>query len=285
MPEAFKRAVQRGMRDALDPLCRFREVSVLCYHSISDDPHNLTINVKMFKAHLDFLANAGYAFVSLGDIVEWMNGARTLPHKAVAITFDDGYADFESAALPLLNAHQAPAAVFVVERNLDESDCINREGLTRLRERGVEVGFHTYTHPNLAALSGSELIREVRPLSFERFFAYPGGRYSREATQAVKPAGYVAAFSTKPTLVHKTSDRHALPRNVVSKNMQLWEVRFRATKALDWYRALWRLFAWLAFVPTARKIKQLKAEQKRREQKQSVANSLIKWRARRDSNS
>jgi peptidoglycan/xylan/chitin deacetylase (PgdA/CDA1 family) len=220
-----------GSRDVLAPLFRFQEISVLCYHSVSDSTDETAVSAEALEGHLRFLAVKGYVFVSLADIVEWMDGKKEVPRKAVALTFDDGHADFETAALPVLKRFNAPATLFVIG-----------EAAGRLRgEPLVEVGYHSRSHPNLEELSGAALAEEVRPLGGERFFAYPGGHYSQAAIEAVKAARYKAAFSIKPTLVHKSSDRYLMPRTVVLRDTPLWELRFSVSKAADWYRTLRRI--------------------------------------------
>src|SRR5262245_8496486 len=107
MPKGIKHTVQQGFlfaRDLLAPLFDFQEVSILCYHSVSQSSHPTAVTLEQFSAHLEFLRKDGCVFVSLRDIEEWQKGRRTLPKRAVALTFDDGYADFESAVLPALRA-------------------------------------------------------------------------------------------------------------------------------------------------------------------------------------
>src|SRR4051812_43805852 len=89
-----------GLRDILNPLMRFEGIAILCYHSISEAELITAMPASAFEFHLRLLRERGYTFVSLADILAHLRGTKKLPRKSVAITFDDGYADFESAALP-----------------------------------------------------------------------------------------------------------------------------------------------------------------------------------------
>ena len=208
-----------ALRDILDPLFRFREVAVLCYHEY--DPH--------LESHITALKTRGYEFVPLADIVAWVKGATSFQRKKmVAITFDDGYPDFESQVLPLLVRYSVPVTLFAT----------GTFDTTRLRGReGVEIGNHTKTHPNLTKLEPAQIDTEVARAG-ERYFAYPGGNHSPQATAAVRRAGYEAAFTIRPVLVRQGRDPYLLPRAVITPDMGLCDVLFYASKAADWYCSL-----------------------------------------------
>lgn len=76
------------------------------YHRVrraTYDPWRLSVTPERFEAHLSLLAR--HKVVPLRD----------LPHSpgAIAITFDDGYADNLEIALPLLAKHSIPATIFI----------------------------------------------------------------------------------------------------------------------------------------------------------------------------
>ena len=237
-------------RDMLAPFARFREVSILCYHSAGGGAHFTSVSAAELESHLQFLQSHGYIFVSLGDIVGWMDGQRSLPQRAVALTFDDGYADFETLVVPLLKKYKAPAALFVIGSpqstgwQLDEEPpFLSAEALGRLgHEPLVEVGYHSRSHPDLEKIADEDLAREVAAPFPAKYFAYPGGHYSSRAVEAVRAAGYSAAFSIKPTLIGPHTDRYLMPRSVIVGGARPWQLRFATTKAAEWYRTLWRLF-------------------------------------------
>ncbi len=236
------------LRNLADPLIRFEEVSIVAYHSISNADVPSAVPVGIFAAHLAHMAERGYAFISLNDCVLGVQGKKPLPRKAVAITFDDGYADFETAALPILERFKAPAAVFVVGDAVrsraglqNDIPLLREESILGLRNHPlVEIGYHSRTHPNLTQLSDSELYEECAPRYAARYFAYPGGNYSPRVGEVLKRAGYEAAFSIKPGLLSSVDDPLFFVRNVITRDLTLRDIDVRTTKAITWYRALRR---------------------------------------------
>lgn len=145
----------------------------------------------------------------------------------ILVTFDDGYASWESAVLSVLEengikglffansalldiAHDSAGAnVFMREQLLIRPRApLTWEGLQKLKDKGHTIGGHTCTHSNLATLHGEDLIREIRDdkHAIERMlgitltdFAYPFGtrwHVSDEAREAVIAAGYGHVYTT-----------------------------------------------------------------------------------------
>lgn len=87
---------------------------VLLYHRIGGprfDPQWLDVSAENFSQHLAVIAR-DCAPLALGEF-ESRRRSGTLPPRAIAVTFDDGYADNLLAAAPLLERHSVPATVFV----------------------------------------------------------------------------------------------------------------------------------------------------------------------------
>ncbi|MBV8474580.1 MAG: polysaccharide deacetylase family protein, partial [Hyphomicrobiales bacterium] len=145
---------------ALAPLTRGQGV-ILTLHRVLPDgagpkdfaPNRLLeITPEFLDAALDLTRRLGFEFVTLAEARRRLaEGGR----RFAALTFDDGYRDTRDFALPVLERHQAPCAVFFVPgfiertarlwwieleeavRRLDEVS-IEREGLAlRLPARGV----------------------------------------------------------------------------------------------------------------------------------------------------
>jgi peptidoglycan/xylan/chitin deacetylase (PgdA/CDA1 family) len=88
-------------------------VPVLGYHRVGDgpDPFGLTVSARHFEAHLEVLTRRAHP-MRLPDAVDAaLDGGA--PPRAVALTFDDGYADMLETVLPLLEQARVPATVFV----------------------------------------------------------------------------------------------------------------------------------------------------------------------------
>jgi peptidoglycan/xylan/chitin deacetylase (PgdA/CDA1 family) len=252
------------VRNLLDPIFHFTEVSILAYHSLSVSLAETAILPEIFEEHLGYLRKEGVSFVSLEQVVEWRrlshvqvksvqkNSATALPKKSVAITFDDGYADFETTALPILEKYRVPVTLFIVgdaegSRTAlgNEVPLMDARALERVHAHPlVTLAYHSLTHANLAKLRGDALAQEVQPIFPEgllaKYFAFPGGNYSKAAIAAVHDAGYDAGFSIKPTLVSRHTPRYLFPRSVIMRSLTPRQVYLRTTKAIAWYRRLTR---------------------------------------------
>jgi peptidoglycan/xylan/chitin deacetylase (PgdA/CDA1 family) len=93
---------------------------VLVYHRVGErglDPWHLTIAPEIFAGHMETLAR-DWSPLSLAELVEGL-GRRRLPERAVAVTFDDGYADNLEVAAPILIEHGIPATLFVAADLID----------------------------------------------------------------------------------------------------------------------------------------------------------------------
>ena len=119
-----------AMRSRLWPMVPQGRALVLRYHRIAGGSHlhfahgghvpnedltplpPLALPAVEFDAQLAFLASRCQV-VTAGEIAKAVAAGQPLPPNAVAITFDDGYEDNCSQALPLLRSHGLRATFFV----------------------------------------------------------------------------------------------------------------------------------------------------------------------------
>jgi len=96
---------------------RDQRLLILCYHGIADGDESawnrdLFLSRTDFAARMDRLKRHGCSVLSLGDAIDRLYDG-TLPKRAVAITFDDGFANFHSNALPILKKYGFAATVYI----------------------------------------------------------------------------------------------------------------------------------------------------------------------------
>lgn len=87
---------------------------ILMYHRVADvrcDPWGLAVHPERFAEQMAVLARQRTPLPMDAFVARLQGG--TLPAAAVAVTFDDGYADNLHAALPVLRAAGVPATLFV----------------------------------------------------------------------------------------------------------------------------------------------------------------------------
>ncbi len=219
--------------EAVVPADLTATIPILTYHSIDSSGSVISTDVKQFRRHMECLAENKIRVLSLLEAVSILKHRSTLPRNAVALTFDDGFRNFLSSALPILKSFQFPATVFLVTGRsgkdnqwLGQSSDVPRLELLDWQEvreasrQGVDFGVHTITHPNLARLSREELAREIiepqRVISEQvgsrpRLFAYPYGIHTPAAEQIIRQT-YEAACSVEMGFASCESHPYRLPR-------------------------------------------------------------------------
>jgi len=220
-PTATPTAMRRLLPDGV---AREATVPILMYHHVGEPPPgadairlDLTVLPSQFEAQLAYLSEEGYQTIHLSDLVMHLQMGRRLPPKPIVITFDDGYHDVLTNAYPLLKEYGFVATFFIITQLADEG----REGylswaeIKALHTAGMEIGSHTYTHPDLRGqpydyvvwqVLGSKEAIEARTKEPARLFSYPSGRYDQQVVGVLKSTGYWGAVTTHQG-AHQSSAR------------------------------------------------------------------------------
>ena len=116
-PLAKTALLRTGSYEALRRVLPSRNLAILRYHAICGpegyeyaDP-SICVTPENFERHVAYLTTA-YNVLRLEDAVRDLAAKRALPPNAVAITFDDGYAD-NLAAARILAKYGASATFFI----------------------------------------------------------------------------------------------------------------------------------------------------------------------------
>lgn len=113
-------AYRSGLAGLYHRIRNRRTLTVAMFHRVlpPQDPRfaganpKYTVSSGEFEQLLLFFA-AHYNIVSLADVEAAYHGERTLPARAMLISFDDGWRDNLEYALPLLKRRRCPAVLFV----------------------------------------------------------------------------------------------------------------------------------------------------------------------------
>jgi len=88
---------------------------IIMYHSIDEVSGSVwSLTAQALEEDLRYLRDNGYETVLPRDLAAYADGTGTLPEKPVMLTFDDGYANNLTAALPLLERYQMDAVVSII---------------------------------------------------------------------------------------------------------------------------------------------------------------------------
>lgn len=204
--------------------------AILTYHSVDETGSVISVTPGELERHLDSLLSRKVDVVPLASLPLLPSDA-----DAVAITFDDGFANFAMSALPLLVSRNITATVFVVpsyvgkvnswEANDSRSPVPHLPLMTwgdinAVSAKGVDVGGHGLTHRSLRGLDPERLEMEVEDCfasirdnlgKTPESFAFPYGDCDQAAIATVARR-FAVACTTRFGLLRDSDSAHAMPR-------------------------------------------------------------------------
>lgn len=177
--------------------------SILVYHTISSPaeplPGDIDISPERFEQQLRWLSR-WRRVVKLDETLGSYSHAR-----GVAITFDDGFRDNLTVALPLLEKFHMPITLFVAAGFVGQANYLSADELREIaRHPLVNIGAHGLWHRHFTRLSSDEArleLRESRSLLKNitgrkiDFMAWPFGECDARLEGLSAECGYRAAWS------------------------------------------------------------------------------------------
>ena len=197
-----------------------RKPVVLVYHGIGqaaggDDPARLVTSPAHLESHVRLLQRLGYRFVTVGQALDQAGTGEPPPATAV-LTFDDGFRDWLTLGLPILQRLGVPATFYLCPGWLGgqhpevagEHGRLLDEGEARvLAAAGMELASHSMVHADLRDLDDAALLGDLRASKSAvedltgtpcRSFAYPFGLFGPREERMAAEAGYELAFGWRP---------------------------------------------------------------------------------------
>lgn len=197
-------------------------IPILTYHQIAEAPpkgapyRSLYVAPQDFSRQMALLTLLGYRGLSMGDLQPYLRGEQH--GKVVGITFDDGYVNNLTHALPVLQQHGFTSTCYAVSQLLGKTNAwdiptgiaqvplMTAAQLQQWVDGGQQVGAHTRNHVHLPDISAEECAKEIAmgrqeleasAASTVAHFCYPYGDFNAETRAAVGAAGFESATTTR----------------------------------------------------------------------------------------
>ncbi len=154
------------------------DIPVLMLHTVNDEPAKspmgvLSVSSKGFENYLRMFRRAGYQMISMDDLLCRRYDAHK---KFVVLTFDDGFKDNLTVAMPIMKKYGARGTIFVNPGYIsEESDPASQWGfmtwdeVQKAHESGVfDIQAHTMTHEFV--FSSDKVVDYYSPEKFNKYY-------------------------------------------------------------------------------------------------------------------
>ncbi len=219
---------------------------ILMYHSISDEAHarfrKFAVSPAHFAEQMAYLAEQRYTTLTVSQYVRRRNLGPALPDRVVVLTFDDGFADFQTAALPVLKRYGFTATLYLPTAFIGDTSrwlqweheadrpLLTWPQVTEVQAQGIECGAHSHRHLPLDVLplevARTEITRCKQILEDQlgcevTSFAYPYGYHRSAIRRLVQAAGYSTACAVQYKRSSIEEDVFTLSRFIVAGTLAL----------------------------------------------------------------
>jgi peptidoglycan/xylan/chitin deacetylase (PgdA/CDA1 family) len=234
-----------------------KNIPILMYHQIVEpgfeSPHKIYVTESRFDEHMSYLKDAGFETLTFKDVLDYKTHPdRLFPKHPVIISFDDGYENNFTKALPILKKHGMKAVFYLLTNPHSHNhwDADTKAPQLKLMSpdqrqtlaQDMEIGSHGFDHKKLSQMNWEQAAQEFEnsKQTLEKEFGSPilsyaytyGDRADRDI-QLAKRAGYAFAVNTTRGVLHFADNPHNLFRVSIFPTDTVNDLK-RKTK--PWYR-------------------------------------------------
>lgn len=222
--EPLKIETKEPVLETSTPIVMYHHIK-FCDNNCNDIEKGLSVSPEIFDGQMKYLKENNWESIKLNDLF------YKYDQPTIAITFDDGYKDNLTEALPIMKKYELVATIFIISDMVGNEGYLNWDEIKELKNAGWEIGVHSATHPNLATLGTEDLkyqIIEAKKKIDENVgintnsFSYPAGKYNQEVINIVKEAGLNLAVTTN-------YDKH----NAKDKIFELNRIRINGSDSVE----------------------------------------------------
>ena len=171
---------------------------------------------------MQFLHSEGFTPISLEDFLEFQQGRRKAPAKAILITFDDGFMSNYLYAFPILKKYGFTGVLYIIGNYMGTDGYMDADQIKEMAAAGWEIGSHSMNHKDLTIIDDPEreryeIVESKEKLETElgvpvKTFAYPFGISNEGVIDYVHFGGYIAGMSLGFTYDQGLSNLYTLQR-------------------------------------------------------------------------
>jgi peptidoglycan/xylan/chitin deacetylase (PgdA/CDA1 family) len=215
---------------------------ILTYHSIGDNVpldkngiYNLDKN--KFYDQMKYLYDYKIPVSPLYD------------NKNLSITFDDGFLNNLTTALPILDKFNFPFTIFItpsfINNNINNL-YLNKEQLKEIsNNKNVSIGAHGFTHRHLGNLNFDQAVDEIsnskkwledligKEISL---FSYPFGNYKIETIKILKDNSFLSACTVNFGTNYNSHDKFELNRTDIFSFDNIRDFKLKINGSWDWIK-------------------------------------------------